>query len=1142
MAITRLLVANRGEIAIRIMRAAADLGIETVAVHPEDDATSLHTRRADQVHLLPGAGAMAYLDVAAIIEAARATGCDALHPGYGFLSENPALARACAEAGITFVGPGPELLELFGDKTRAREAAREAGVPVLPGTAHATTLEQAHAFLGELPAGGAMILKARAGGGGRGVRVVRAPDEIDDAYARAASEARAAFGNGDLYVERFVARARHIEVQVAGDGHAVVAFGERDCSIQRRHQKLVEIAPAPDLPDRLRTQIIESALRLAEATRYDSLGTFEFLVDASAGEGGPAYAFIEANARLQVEHTVTEEVTGVDLVQLQLRLASGESLAAQGFEAGSSPPVRGCAIQARVNMETMRPDGTTVPSGGVLAAFEPPAGPGVRVDSFGYAGYKTSPRYDSLLAKLIAYAPTGDIAEAARRAARALSEFRIEGVSTNIPLLEALLAHPSIAGERGYEAYTGFLDDHIAELATAALAGPPRRYFEATPAAEPNPAGPRRAGAEVDKRDPLAVLSLGTAARDARLTAEPPAPEERRDLETPDGTVAVASPVQGTVVAIEVAEGDAVRAGQTLVVMEAMKMEHAVDATASGIVRRIAVAVGDTIYEGNPLVFIEESEVEGDAGALEEDFDLDELRPDLAEVETRRATTLDPARGWAVERRRRTGQRTTRENVDQLFDPDSFVEYGQLVLAAQRRRRSLEELIEKTSADGMVIGVGSVNGDRFEHPRDRVAVIAYDYTVLAGTQGQRNHRKTDRMIQVARQTRIPLVLFAEGGGGRPGDTDEPRGGPGNTVTFTHFARLSGLVPLVGITSGRCFAGNASLLGCCDVIIATKNSNLGMGGPAMVEGGGLGVFTPEEIGPMEVQVPNGVVDLVAEDEVEAVEIAKRYLSYFQGALSEWEAPDQRLMRRIIPENRLRVYDVRRVIETLADVGSVLELRKAFGLTMVTSLIRVEGRPVGIVANNPAQLGGAIDSDGADKACRFMQICDAFDIPLLFLCDTPGIMVGPEVEKTALVRHANRMFVTGANLEVPFFTMILRKSYGLGAIAMGGGNFQQPLFTVSWPTGEFGGMGLEGSVKLGYRDELAAIEDPNERLRTYEEMVAKAYETGKALNQASVFGLDDTIDPADSRRWLTGLLHSLPPPPPREGKKRPYIDAW
>jgi acetyl-CoA carboxylase carboxyltransferase component len=420
--------------------------------------------------------------------------------------------------------------------------------------------------------------------------------------------------------------------------------------------------------------------------------------------------------------------------------------------------------------------------------------------------------------------------------------------------------------------------------------------------------------------------------------------------------------------------------------------------------------------------------------------------------------------------------------------------------------------------------------------------MAYDYTVFAGTQGAQNHRKTDRMIDIAEKGRMPMVLFAEGGGGRPGDTDGLGGGGGGTRTFSRFAQLSGLVPMVGITSGRCFAGNASLLGCCDVVIAAERSNIGMGGPAMIEGGGLGVFAPEEIGPMSVQVPNGVVDLAVADEAGAVAVAKKYLSYFQGPFKQWECADQRLMRRIIPENRLRVYDVRKVIETLADSGTVLELRPTFGPGMLTTLVRVEGRAMGIVANNPAYLGGAIESDGADKASRFMQLCDAFDLPLLFLCDTPGIMVGPEIEKTALVRHSSRMFVIGANLEVPCMTIVLRKAYGLGAIAMACGSFKAPYFTVAWPTGEFGGMGLEGAVKLGYRSELAAIEDPDERKRVYEDMVRRSYERGKAVSEASAFSIDDAIDPADSRDWVASLLRSVRPSPPRATKRRPAIDAW
>ena len=802
-----------------------------------------------------------------------------------------------------------------------------------------------------------------------------------------------------------------------------------------------------------------------------------------------------------------------------------------------------------------------------MLASDPPTGPGFRGDTFGYDAYRTGPRYASLLVKVFARTSSLRIEEAANCCYRALSEFRIEGVPTNIPFLQSLLRHPAFREAR---LSTRFIDEHLHELMRAAETAHERRYVEVAggsglaAVAVGQGAGssaPGRAGARVDAVDPLAVLTYGKTVGGQRPAAHvPPRPGvpggatgngpaagsgpasggATAGVVGPDGTVAVPAPLQGTVVSIEVREGDSVRAGQTLLVMESMKMEHEIKAATGGTVRRIAVAVGDTLHQGHPLLFIEESEVEGAEATAGEVVDLDEIRPDLKEVLDRHERTRDAARPDAVARRRAKGQRTARENIEDLCDPGTFVEYGPLVLAAQRSRRSLEELIVKSPADGMITGIGRINGDLFEEPASRCVVMSYDYTVFAGTQGAQNHRKTDRIIDVAEHGRMPVVLFAEGGGGRPGD--DSSGGGSTQRTFARFAQLSGLVPMVGITSGRCFAGNASLLGCCDVIIATANANIGMGGPAMIEGGGLGVYAPEEIGPMAVQVPNGVVDIAVADEAEAVRVAKRYLSYFQGPLSTWECADQRRMRRIVPENRLRVYNVRSVIETLADTGTMLELRPEFGIGMVTALVRVEGRPLGVIANNPLHLGGAIDADGADKAARFMQLCDAFDLPLLFLCDTPGIMVGPEIEHTALVRHSSRMFLTGANLSVPFFTIVLRKAYGLGAIAMAGGSYKVPYFTVAWPTGEFWGMGIEGSVKLGYRNELAGIADPAERKRVYDEMVGQAYERSKALNNASHFGVDDTIDPADSRRWVASLLRSIRPPAPRGGKKRPAIDAW
>ncbi len=610
-------------------------------------------------------------------------------------------------------------------------------------------------------------------------------------------------------------------------------------------------------------------------------------------------------------------------------------------------------------------------------------------------------------------------------------------------------------------------------------------------------------------------------------------------------TVEITSPLQGVVVRVEVAVGDVVHAGQAVAVLESMKMEHVVAAEHDGAVVELAATAGDSVAAGAVLVRLGPVPAGASTAAT---ADTETHRPttaerfDLAEVRARHEVTLDEARPEAVERRRARGQRTARENIADLCDDGSFVEYGALAIAAQRRRRSVEDLIARTPADGLVGGTATVNAAQFAEDVARCVVLSYDFTVLAGTQGLQNHRKKDRLFELAAEQRLPVVLFAEGGGGRPGDTDGTGVSGLDCLAFHLFGRLSGLVPLVGITSGRCFAGNAALLGCCDVVIATEGSNIGMGGPAMIEGGGLGVFAPEDVGPLDVQVANGVVDVAVADEAEAVAVAKQYLSYFQGAVREWSCAEQSALRDVIPENRLRVYDVRAVIEGLADTGSVLELRRGFGPGMVTALARIEGRPLGIVANNPVHLAGAIDSTGADKAARFMQLCDAFDVPILFLCDTPGFMVGPEAETTALVRHCSRMFVTGANLTVPFFTIVLRKGYGLGAQAMAGGSFKAPMFTIAWPTGEFGGMGLEGAVRLGYRNELAAVEDLAEREALFQQMVARMYAHGKALNTATHFEIDDVIDPAESRRWITSALRSAAPTAPRASKKRANVDTW
>jgi acetyl-CoA carboxylase carboxyltransferase component len=604
----------------------------------------------------------------------------------------------------------------------------------------------------------------------------------------------------------------------------------------------------------------------------------------------------------------------------------------------------------------------------------------------------------------------------------------------------------------------------------------------------------------------------------------------------------IIAPVSGRLLSIDVRLGDAVGAGRAVAVMESMKTEIVLAAEAPGIVRAIAAETGALLNAGDAVVSLEPADVAGEPPVGAADGAANDARADLTEVLERRRALQDDARPDAVAARRARGRRTARENLAHVFDGGEYAEFGEFALAAQRRRRPMDELMRISPADGLICGLGHVNGDRFGDERSRCVAMAYDYTVLAGTQGHFNHLKTDRMLRTAEKWRIPVVMFAEGGGGRPGDTDFDAGSALAVPTFASFARLSGLVPLVGIVAGYCFAGNAAFLGCSDVIIATRDANIGMGGPAMIEGGGLGTFRPEEIGPVADQAPNGVIDVVVADEAEATETARKYLSYFQGPVAEWSCADQRELRAVVPEQRARVYDVRNAIALLADTGSVLELRAAYARGMVTALVRVEGRPLGVIANDTLHLGGAIDGPAADKASRFMQLCDAFDVPMLSLCDTPGFMVGPEIERTAQVRRVSRMFVTAASMTVPFFFVALRKGYGLGAQAMAAGSLHEPFFSVAWPTGEFGPMGLEGAVRLGFRKELNAIADPAERQRLFDELLAKSYAQGKALNVASMVEIDAVIDPAETRDWIVRGLRAVPPPKPREGKKRPSIDTW
>lgn len=1024
--------------------------MRVVTLHTSAEASSPVVDAGDASFMLPGSGAGAYLDAKAIIAAAVDNECELVHPGYGFLSEDPDFAEECARAGLTFVGPRAGSLRMFGDKLRAREAAARAGLAVLPAQDEVTTWERAHDFM-ESIGGAPVVIKARSAGGGRGIRVVTEPSLLQAAYERCRSEALRASGSDEVYVEQCVVRARHIEVQVAGDGGTVTVLGDRDCSLQHRQQKILEIGPAPGLDGPVRQRIWEQARTLVQQCQYVGVGTVEFLLDR---ESGSAW-FLEVNPRLQVEHAVTEETTRCDLVAAQLLLAQGHDLDGAGLP--STPVIEGVAVEARINLT----------GGGAQAVrrLRMPGAPDVRVETHLREGLAVSEAFDPLLAKVIVTRPDGNLGRAADRLAEVLAGIEIDGPSTNLAMLGSVLAAGAIHPDR---LDIGFVEDLQDQSSRDRAAGP------------------------------------------------------------------VTSPQSGTVVEVPVSLGDRVGPGTTLAVVEAMKLEHAITAPTWSVVADVKVAVGSSVSVGDELVSLRADATRDDGPPPAEQMaELEALRTLLE----RRALVEDAARPDALRKRHEAGQRTARESVRALLGGGAFHEYGALAVAAQRSRRPLEELERETPADGIVTGLGTLvlpDVGPFE-----VAVVAHDYTVLAGTQGLQGHRKAERMLEIAVRRGTPVVVYAEGGGGRPGDTDNMARATGMDLgTFTAMARTNGLVPSVGIAAGRCFAGNAVLLGLCDLVIATADANIGLGGPVMIEGAGMGWVSPEEIGPAHDQHRNGVVDVLVADEDDATETARQFLGLLKGVATRWEAADQDALRTVVPHQRRRSYDVRALVATLCDANSVLELRAGFGRSAYIALARIEGRTVGILANDVLHLGGAIDADAADKFARFLQLCDAHGIPVLSLCDTPGFMVGPDSEKQAAVRHVSRMLAVAPNLQVPFMCVVTRRSYGLGGQAMAGGSYRVPDAIVAWPTGDIGAMGPEGAARLAYRKELDAIPDGPEREAEVRRLALAYRSQGSALNAASVFEIDEVIDPAETRSWVVGVLTSNA----RRPTCRCRVDTW
>ena len=1107
----RVLIANRGEIAIRIARTAKALGMESVAVYAPVDADGLHTRIATEARPLQAPDGQpavaAYLDGAQLVEVAKAAGCDCVHPGYGFLSENAGFAQMCADAGLTFVGPAPSALRLFGDKVAARALAASCGVPTSAGSAKALQ-SVADAQAAAQAVGYPVMLKASAGGGGRGMRVAEDDAGVAEAFERCQSEAAAAFGDGSVFVEKLIERPRHIEVQILADGDEAVHLWERDCSVQIRNQKVVETAPAAGLDEGLRGRILADAVKLAKAADYANAGTVEFLVSPESD----AHYFIECNPRIQVEHTVTEQVTGMDLIEAQFRIASGASLQDIGIGGqGDIAPPEGFAIQTRIVAQ----------GAGAIAGYKEASGPGVRVDACGYLGYAPPPEFDPLLAKLIcSTGPKGDLAGAATRASAALDEFQISGLPVNIPQLIGILADPDF---KAGDARTTFMAERpeLADMAPGGASGETVAFLD------------KQAGA---------LTGPGAGQKPAALTAP--------SLEPPAGAFGMECPMGGAVVEFTAEEGARVEAGDVLLVISAMKMEAAVEAPCSGRVVEVQnLKQGDAVVPGQVVAVIapEEGDLERDRAKL----DVNETwTPVLDQVAALRRLaderlahgSVDPG----VVRQRSRGKLTCRERISLLLDEGSFHEVGSVAGFATYDE---DGGVEAFTPANHVGGWGKIDG--------RTAVVcADDFTSRGGHADGAISNKSRHLDRLSMELTAPSIRLLDGssGGGsvatmvptqqKAGESsaEESKGaikagrprvtGGGGSFLPAHlgsemYAEQLATVPVVNMLLGSVVGIGAAkaVLGHFSVMVRDI-AQLFVAGPPVVSHAMGYDIDKESLGGWHIHCTNGSVDNLAETEEEAVAMTRRFLSYLPSSVYETppviapdpdDPPDRREeeLLTLIPRSRTATFDMRRAIRLMADRDSFFEIGPLWGTDQIVGFVRFNGMPVGVIASDSRHVnGGALTADGCDKLRRHLDLCDVFNIPVLNLVDNPGFAVGLEHEIAGTIRKGGEWMIAFAQMKMPVFTVVARRSFGVA-----GNNyaspFARPTVRVTWPAADTGGIPPEGGIEAAYKRQLAEAEDP---VALRAEIEARIESARGPLGPLSRFELEEMIDPRDTRRMI------------------------
>ena len=1104
----RTLISNRGEIAIRIAKSATALGIESVGVYPAIDALSLHTRCMTESHEIGAAqdAVGAYLNAEALIQTAKASGCDCLHPGYGFLSENAPFAELCAAEGITFIGPPPEALALFGDKVRARALAESLDIPVVPGSAAplGSALE-AQKLANDL--GYPVMLKAAAGGGGRGMRVVERAEQMAEAFARCSSEAQAAFGDGSVFIERLVARPRHIEVQILADSCGnVVHLHERDCSVQLRHQKVVEVAPAPGLETDLREKILTDATKLVQAASYVNAGTVEFLVSPETGE----YFFIECNPRIQVEHTVTEQVTGIDLVEAQFHIAAGATLASLGLSdqhAVGAP--RGFAVQARV----------VATSTGSLTAYKEPSGVGIRVDACGYLGYAPPPQFDPLLAKIIC--TSRKYTAALERTLHALDEFHIGGLQTNLHQLRAILSHPFV---QAGDARTSLLAE-AAEINTASFSA-----SESSALALLQQQAAKMGG----------VVSSSIRSSQSASTHMPA-------LEVAAGQVAVECPVESSVVEIRVSEGDSVAPGDTLLVVSAMKMETVVTASCAGIVTALQpLQAGDTVAARQVVAIVSPSQSDIQQ-PTHSDQPWESLLEEVNVLQNFAKQRLEPgSNDPGVVRQRSRGKLTCRERIELLLDEGSFREVGSVAGFA-----SYDE-------DGEITGFTPANsvGGWGKIDRRGVIVCADDFTSRGGHADGAIAAKSGYLDRLATEMCMPSLRLLDGssGGGsvaamvpaqkKEGESSakessgaikagRPRvaggGGsylPGHLGSSMYTEQLS-TIPVVNLLLGSVVGIGAAkaVLGHFSVMVRDIAQLFVAGPPLVTHAMGYDI-SKEELGGWHIHCTNGSVDNLAESEEEAMAMTRQFLSYLPSSV--YEVPPvlaantsdpinrrEEQLATLISRKRTTTFDIRQAIRLMADKDSFFEIGPLWGTDQVTGFVRFNGHPLGVIASDSQHVnGGALTADGCDKLTRHLDLCDLFHIPILNLIDNPGFAVGLEHEITGTIRKGAEWMIAFAQVGVPIFTVLMRRSFGVA-----GNNYATPRskasVRVTWPAADVGGIPPEGGIEAAYKRQLAEAEDPA-ALRA--ELNARIESARGPMGPLNKFQIEEMIDPRDTRRYV------------------------